>query len=132
MSLPGSKAVWLEVMDVWCVLRLLPKYVSFVSEANLGSLQQTAQLLEALHANYTTISASIPSGLVLSNDSDNKRRHLIHQPARLPSPALIVMNLDASNYASIRVPITPHNGLPYRPASFRQDTMICRVAVMER
>ncbi|THV05365.1 cytosine-5--methyltransferase [Dendrothele bispora CBS 962.96] len=66
---------------------------------------KTAQLLEALHAQDTLTSSSIPTGLLLANDSDYKRTHLlIHQSARLPSPALMVTNLDASNYPSIKVP----------------------------
>ncbi|KAJ7098390.1 S-adenosyl-L-methionine-dependent methyltransferase [Mycena epipterygia] len=66
---------------------------------------KTAQLLEALHAQDTLTSTSIPSGLLLANDSDHKRTHLlIHQSARLPSPALMVTNLDASIYPGIKVP----------------------------
>ncbi|KAJ3823473.1 S-adenosyl-L-methionine-dependent methyltransferase [Lentinula raphanica] len=66
---------------------------------------KTAQLLEALHAQDTLTSSSIPSGLLVANDSDYKRTHLlIHQSARLPSPAFMVTNLDASNYPSIRLP----------------------------
>ena len=72
---------------------------------------QTAQILEALHAQDTITSTSVPSGLLLANDSDNKRTHLlIHQSARLPSPALMVTNLDASNYPSIKVPVQTTNG----------------------
>src|SRR5258708_23925204 len=38
----------------------------------------------------------------------------------------MVTNLDASNYPSIRVPITPHNGLPYLgPLLF--DRILCDV-----
>ncbi|KAJ3802810.1 S-adenosyl-L-methionine-dependent methyltransferase [Lentinula aff. detonsa] len=66
---------------------------------------KTAQLLEALHAQDTLTSTSIPSGVLVANDSDYKRTHLlIHQSARLPSPAFMVTNLDASNYPSIRLP----------------------------
>ena len=66
-------------------------------------LLQTAQLLEALHAQDSPTSTSIPSGLLLANDSDNKRTQLlIHQSARLPSPALMVTNLDASIYPVLR------------------------------
>ncbi|KAJ3896030.1 S-adenosyl-L-methionine-dependent methyltransferase [Lentinula edodes] len=65
---------------------------------------KTAQLLEALHAQDTLTSTSIPSGLLVANDSDYKRTHLlIHQSARLPSPAFMVTNLDASNYPSIKL-----------------------------
>ncbi|KAJ7749258.1 cytosine-5--methyltransferase [Mycena maculata] len=67
---------------------------------------KTAQLLEALHAQDTLTSSSIPPGLLIANDSDHKRTHLlIHQSARLPSPALMVTNLDASIYPSMRVPV---------------------------
>ncbi|KAJ7867586.1 S-adenosyl-L-methionine-dependent methyltransferase [Mycena leptocephala] len=66
---------------------------------------KTAQLLEALHAQDTLTSTSIPSGLLLANDSDHKRTHLlIHQSARLPSPALMVTNLDASIYPGLKIP----------------------------
>ncbi|KAG9218231.1 hypothetical protein CCMSSC00406_0005912 [Pleurotus cornucopiae] len=65
---------------------------------------KTAQLLEALHADDTATSTSIPPGLLIANDSDQKRTHmLIHQSARLPSPALMVTNLDASIYPIIKV-----------------------------
>lgn len=61
---------------------------------------KTAQLLEALH----DADADLPEGLLIANDSDYKRTHLlIHQSARLPSPALVVTNMDASNYPAIRL-----------------------------
>ncbi|KAJ1302218.1 hypothetical protein OPQ81_001042 [Rhizoctonia solani] len=64
---------------------------------------KTAQLLEALHANNTAVEASIPSGLLIANDTDNKRAHmLVHQSSRLPSPVLMVTNLDASIYPRIQ------------------------------
>ncbi|KAG8695532.1 hypothetical protein FRC09_009096 [Ceratobasidium sp. 395] len=63
---------------------------------------KTAQLLEALHANDTVLETSFPQGLLIANDSDYKRSHmLVHQSARLPSPALMVTNLDASSYPRI-------------------------------
>ncbi|CAE6481525.1 unnamed protein product [Rhizoctonia solani] len=66
---------------------------------------KTAQLLEALHANDTAEEASIPSGLLIANDTDNKRAHmLVHQSSRLPSPVLMVTNLDASIYPRIQTP----------------------------
>ncbi|KZS97039.1 S-adenosyl-L-methionine-dependent methyltransferase [Sistotremastrum niveocremeum HHB9708] len=67
---------------------------------------KTAQLLESLH-----ISSAHPRGLLVSNDSDSKRCHLlIHQSARLPSPSLIVTNLDASSFPNIQIErgLTPH------------------------
>ncbi|TFK81457.1 hypothetical protein K466DRAFT_569013 [Polyporus arcularius HHB13444] len=49
---------------------------------------KTAQLLEALHAHDTMTSSSIPSDLLIANDSDYKRTHLlIHQSSRLPARA---------------------------------------------
>ena len=70
---------------------------------------KTAQLLEMLHSapdpNAEDDLLPLPEGLLLANDSDAKRTHLlIHQSARLPSPALMVTNLDASRYPGIRVP----------------------------
>ncbi|KZT07398.1 cytosine-5--methyltransferase [Laetiporus sulphureus 93-53] len=66
---------------------------------------KTAQLLEALHAQDTVTASSFPTGLLIANDSDYKRTHmLIHQAARLPSPALMVTNHDASIYPIIKIP----------------------------
>ncbi|KAH9931944.1 cytosine-5--methyltransferase [Fomitopsis serialis] len=66
---------------------------------------KTAQLLEAIHAHDSMNASSYPSGLLIANDSDYKRTHmLIHQSARLPSPALIVTNHDASIYPAIKIP----------------------------
>ncbi|KAF9513599.1 hypothetical protein BS47DRAFT_1372487 [Hydnum rufescens UP504] len=43
--------------------------------------------------------------IVIANDNDYKRSHmLVHQSARLPSPNLMVTNLDASLFPGIRVP----------------------------
>lgn len=66
-------------------------------------VMQTAQLLEALHANDTALETSFPKGFLIANDSDNKRAHmLVHQSSRLPSPALMVTNLDASIFPRIQ------------------------------
>ncbi|EIW77165.1 S-adenosyl-L-methionine-dependent methyltransferase [Coniophora puteana RWD-64-598 SS2] len=66
---------------------------------------KTAQLLEALHARDTATATSTPPGLLIANDSESKRAHLlIHQSARLPSPAFMVTNLDASIYPIMRLP----------------------------
>lgn len=55
------------------------------------------------------------TGLLIANDSDYKRSHmLIHQLKRLSSPNLIVTNHDATMYPSIKLPPTPEN-----PASNR-------------
>ncbi|TCD60371.1 hypothetical protein EIP91_010262 [Steccherinum ochraceum] len=97
---------------------------------------KTAQLLEALHAHDTATASSYPSGLLIANDSDHKRTHLlIHQSARLPSPALMVTNHDASIYPAIKIPsevtVFPA-GTKQRVASKRQhqllfDRILCDV-----
>ncbi|KAH9929026.1 cytosine-5--methyltransferase [Epithele typhae] len=97
---------------------------------------KTAQLLEALHANDTATSSSLPSGLLIANDSDYKRTHLlIHQSARLPSPSLMVTNLDASIFPAIKIPseqTTFAEGTKKRVQSKRQyqlmfDRILCDV-----
>ena len=54
------------------------------------------------------------TGLLIANDSDYKRAHLlIHQMKRLNSPNLIVTNHDATLYPSIKLPAdlsSPHRG----------------------
>ncbi|OLL26300.1 Multisite-specific tRNA:(cytosine-C(5))-methyltransferase [Neolecta irregularis DAH-3] len=60
---------------------------------------KTAQLIEALHANGST-----PTGVVVANDSDYKRSHLlIHQVKRLCSPCLMVTNHDATQFPNVVV-----------------------------
>lgn len=50
------------------------------------------------------------TGLLIANDNDYKRSHmLIHQLKRLSSPNLIVTNHDATMYPSIKLPPTPEN-----------------------
>ncbi|KAJ6454578.1 cytosine-5--methyltransferase [Mycena sanguinolenta] len=86
---------------------------------------KTAQLLEALHAQDTLTSTSIPSGLLLANDSDHKRTHLlIHQSARLPSPALMVTNLDASIYPQLKLPSAAN---PNKLETLLFDRILCDV-----
>ncbi|KIM25888.1 hypothetical protein M408DRAFT_330889 [Serendipita vermifera MAFF 305830] len=62
---------------------------------------KTSQILEALHSSSSDASSS-PPGLIIANDNDYKRAGLlVHQSSRLPSPALIVTNVDASYYPNI-------------------------------
>ncbi|KAG6811829.1 hypothetical protein H0H92_005626 [Tricholoma furcatifolium] len=89
---------------------------------------KTAQLLEALHAQDSVTSTSIPSGLLVANDSDQKRTHLlIHQSSRLPSPALMVTNLDASIYPAMKIaaPTGPDGEKRTQPLLF--DRILCDV-----
>ena len=66
---------------------------------------QTSQLLESLHSSQSLLESSIPPGLLIANDSDYKRTHLlIHQTARLPSPAFVITNVDASIFPAIFLP----------------------------
>ncbi|KAL0577329.1 tRNA (cytosine-5-)-methyltransferase ncl1 [Marasmius crinis-equi] len=90
---------------------------------------KTAQLLEALHAQDTLTASSIPSGLLVANDSDYKRTHLlIHQSARLPSPALMVTNLDASNYPTMKIPTeSSNNGSKAKLTPLLFDRILCDV-----
>ncbi|KAJ3012948.1 tRNA (cytosine(34)-C(5))-methyltransferase [Thoreauomyces humboldtii] len=60
---------------------------------------KTAQLLEDLHANEAE---AIPTGLVIANDADQKRCHLlVKQTKRLQSPCLIVTNHEAQQFPNI-------------------------------
>ncbi|KZO98510.1 S-adenosyl-L-methionine-dependent methyltransferase [Calocera viscosa TUFC12733] len=73
---------------------------------------KSAQLLEALHAADVSTASAIPSGLLIANDSEYKRTHmLVHQTGRLASPALMVTNLDASGYPNIKIPSEHGSGL---------------------
>lgn len=55
---------------------------------------KTSQLIEAMDP---------PTGLLIANDADHKRAHLlVHQSSRLPSPGLLVTNLDASVFPALK------------------------------
>lgn len=63
---------------------------------------QTAQIIESL--NPSSADGSIPQGLLIANDSDAKRCHmLVHQTGRMPSVGLGVTNWDASAFPTIRL-----------------------------
>jgi hypothetical protein len=71
----------------------------------MTSHMQTSQLLESLHSSRSLLESSMPPGLLIANDSDYKRTHvLIHQTARLPSPAFVVTNVDASIFPALFLP----------------------------
>ncbi|KND03593.1 uncharacterized protein SPPG_01069 [Spizellomyces punctatus DAOM BR117] len=60
---------------------------------------KTAQILEALHANE---SEAIPDGLLIANDADQARSHmLVKQAKRLQSPCLMVTNHEAQQFPNI-------------------------------
>ncbi|BDD57184.1 hypothetical protein MPDQ_002952 [Monascus purpureus] len=69
------------------------------------------------------------TGLLVANDSDNKRAHLlIHQMKRLNSPNLIVTNHDATMYPSIKLPPLPTaNGERPKPRYLKFDRILADV-----
>ncbi|KAJ5613995.1 Multisite-specific tRNA:(cytosine-C(5))-methyltransferase [Penicillium herquei] len=69
------------------------------------------------------------SGLLIANDSDYKRAHmLIHQMKRLSSPNLIVTNHDATMYPSIKLPPHPaEDGKPQRGRYLKFDRILADV-----
>lgn len=83
-------------------LDVLPDHLVLDMCAAPGS--KTAQLLEALHASNSD-DVNVPinrKGLVVANDADLKRAHLlVHQSNRLPSANVLVTNLDASRVRSV-------------------------------
>lgn len=83
------------------VLDVQPHHKVFDMCAAPGS--KTTQLVEMLHAEE----GKIPEGLVIANDSNNKRCYLLtHQLKRLPSPNLIITNHDASIMPNFHIPTT--------------------------
>ncbi|KAG8216542.1 S-adenosyl-L-methionine-dependent methyltransferase [Butyriboletus roseoflavus] len=90
---------------------------------------KTAQILEALHANDTATATSTPPGLLIANDSDSRRSHLlIHQSARLPSPAFMVTNLDASIFPVLRsTTIEGRRSAKKTPNHLLFDRILCDV-----
>ncbi|KAK2595311.1 tRNA (cytosine-5-)-methyltransferase ncl1 [Conoideocrella luteorostrata] len=53
------------------------------------------------------------TGLLIANDSDYKRGHmLVHQLKRLSSPNIIVTNHDATQFPSLKLPSTDSNAKP--------------------
>ncbi|WAQ87570.1 hypothetical protein PtA15_8A474 [Puccinia triticina] len=72
----------------------------FVLDACAAPGSKTAQLVESLHR---TNPGLIPEGLIIANDSDYKRSHLlVHQSLRrLPSPSTMITNHDASRFPTL-------------------------------
>lgn len=62
---------------------------------------KTAQLIEFLHQDKTN---TVPSGLVVANDLENKRCYLLmHQLKRLESPNFMIINHDSSSLPNFRI-----------------------------
>ncbi|EGG07725.1 uncharacterized protein MELLADRAFT_85533 [Melampsora larici-populina 98AG31] len=81
------------------LLDVQPQHFVFDACAAPGS--KTAQLVESIHSSKSLI----PPGLLIANDSDYKRSHLlVHQSLRrLPSPSTMITNHDASMYPSLKI-----------------------------
>jgi multisite-specific tRNA:(cytosine-C5)-methyltransferase len=107
------------------LLDVQPEHIVLDCCAAPGS--KTVQLLEALHARGIEgqSAASIPPGLLVANDSDAKRCHmLVHQSLnRIGSPNTMITNLDASNIPTIKLP--GPNGKGTRTLYF--DRILCDV-----
>eukprot|EP00124_Ichthyophonus_hoferi_P001634 Ihof_evm11s90 gene=Ihof_evmTU11s90 len=66
---------------------------------------KTGQLIEMIHANDDPSNPTLTDGLVVANDLDNKRCHLlVHQVKRLQSPCLMVTNQNAAHFPTIYQP----------------------------
>ncbi|KAH9968217.1 S-adenosyl-L-methionine-dependent methyltransferase [Russula dissimulans] len=84
---------------------------------------KTSQLLESLHSSQSLLESRVPPGLLIANDSDYKRTHLlIHQTARLPSPAFVVTNVDASIFPTLSLP--PENTADSSERKTRSSTLL--------
>ena len=94
---------------------------------------QTSQLLESLHSSQSLLESCVPPGLLVANDSDSKRTQLlIHQTARLPSPAFVVTNVDASIFPTLFLPRenmtdSESSGRKTRPSPLLFDRILCDV-----
>ncbi|TIA97272.1 hypothetical protein E3P94_02927 [Wallemia ichthyophaga] len=100
------------------LLKMDPHHSAIDMCAAPGS--KTAQLLEALHSDPHTD----PTGLVVANDSDNKRAYLlVHQTSRLPSPNIMVTNHDATSFPNIYTT----NPTTQARSKFLFDRVLCDV-----
>ncbi|KAI9314518.1 S-adenosyl-L-methionine-dependent methyltransferase [Dichotomocladium elegans] len=79
---------------------------------------KTAQIIEAVHANDRL--DEMPAGLVVANDADYKRSHLlVHQSKRLQSPCFVATNHDGQYFPGLHMTST---GAP-----IRFDRVLCDV-----
>ncbi|CAO3676923.1 unnamed protein product [Umbelopsis vinacea] len=82
---------------------------------------KTAQLIEAVHANDRQ--NEIPTGVVIANDADYKRSHmLVHQCRRLGSPCFVATHHDASRFPNVH--LKDDNGRVY---GMQFDRVLCDV-----
>ena len=102
---PGSKAAQLlEMIHQGEEARVRKVLRSYAKEDGLLLGEETQEEADAdLEADPSD--AGRATGLLIANDSDYKRGHmLVHQLKRLSSPNLLVSNHDATQFPSIRLP----------------------------
>jgi 16S rRNA C967 or C1407 C5-methylase (RsmB/RsmF family) len=123
---PGSKsAQLLEMLHVGEESRVRKVLRSFAQEDGLDLGDETKDEAEAdLEADPSD--AGRATGLLIANDADYKRGHLlVHQLKRLSSPNLLVMNHDATQFPSIKLPSTEPNS--NKPAYLKFDRILADV-----
>ncbi|KPM36949.1 Multisite-specific tRNA:(cytosine-C(5))-methyltransferase trm4b [Neonectria ditissima] len=107
---PGSKAAQLlEMIHVGEEARVRKVLRAYATEDGLNLGDETQ---EEINADLEADSADDgrATGILIANDSDYKRGHmLVHQLKRLSSPNLIVINHDATQFPSIKLPSDPNS-----------------------
>lgn len=93
---------------------------------------KTCQLIERMHADFDANVANagqkgtIPSGVVVANDLDAQRSHMmIHQLKRLHSPCLVAVSYDASLFPTLYQSTVVDGILKRQPLLF--DRILCDV-----
>ncbi|POS86063.1 hypothetical protein EPUL_002466 [Erysiphe pulchra] len=105
---PGSKAAQLiEMIHAGEEVRMRKSFNEYAQ--NIGQEIRTDTNYDAnVDINIDNDDFGRATGLLIANDSDYKRSHmLIHQLKRFSSPNLIVTNHDATMYPSIKLPPSP-------------------------
>lgn len=107
---PGSKAAQLLEMVHNCEEARVRKSLKDHAKQDGRYASPEVESVDAADLEMDTSDNGRATGLLIANDSDYKRSHmLIHQLKRLSSPNLIVTNHDATMYPSIKLPSTPEN-----------------------
>lgn len=112
---PGSKAAQLlEMIHRGEEARMRKFQRAFTDEGNGQAVEDTAEVEEdgeAAKLDADPGDDGRATGMLIANDMDYKRSHLlIHQLKRLSSPNIIVTNNDATMYPLIRIPDSENPG----------------------
>lgn len=106
------------------LLDVQPHHYVFDMCAAPGS--KTSQIIEALHSKDNGKIGHMPTGLVIANDADYDRSHmLVCQLKRLQSPSLIVTNHEAQFFPNIFVKPKENTNGQSTPLQF--DRVLCDV-----